>query len=272
MGPVPRSLLSAVVRLGWPLRLPSPPAAAAQPITTEPVGVYIDRGIIEYDDKKYAEALKNFLDALQIDPENAEVRYFVGIAYLALDQTDQAITHLEKARQLDPADLDIAFNLGVAYFTKEEYDRAQAHFLFVHGKEPRRDNLGYYLGFIYFQRKEYEKALAYFQENVSSDVRFQQQNRFYTGLTKHHLGRDEEATRDLEEAVKLRPDAPLGRTAKLFAEAVAHQPAPRPDRVEVRGGVSYDDNATLAPTSRVLELRTQPRRSAAETARPRVEN
>src|SRR3989304_2420966 len=243
MGPVRRPLLIALVLLGWALPAAFPPGAAAQPRSTEPVGVYIDRGIIEYDDKKYAEALKNFLEALQIDPENAEVRYFVGIAYLALDQVDQAITHLEKARQLDPADLDIAFNLGVAHFTKEEYDRAQAHFLFVHGKEPRRDNLGYYLGFIHFQRKEYEKALAYFQENVSSDVRFQQQNRFYTGLTKHHLGRDEEA--------KPRPAAPLGRTAKLFAEAVAPKPVPRRYRVEVRGGVSYDDNATLAPTGRV---------------------
>ena len=271
MGPVRRALLIALVLLGWALPVTFPPAAAAQPITTEPVGVYIDRGIIEYDDKKYAEALKNFLEALQIDPENAEVRYFVGIAYLALDQVDQAITHLEKARQLDPADLDIAFNLGVAYFTKEEYDRGQPQYLFVHGKEPKRDNLGYYLGFIHFQRKEYEKALAYFQENVSSDVRFQQQNRFYTGLTKHHLGRDEEATRDLEEAVKLRPDAPLGRTAKLFAEAVAPKPVPRRYRVEVRGGVSYDDNATLAPTKPVLELRRQPRRSAAEIALLRLE-
>ncbi len=271
MGPVRRSLLVALALLGWALSVTFPPGAAAQQRATEPVGVYIDRGIIEYDDKKYAEALKNFLEALQIDPENAEVRYFVGIAYLALDQADQAITHLEKARELDPVDLDIAFNLGVAYFTKEEYDRAHAHFLFVHGKEPTRDNLGYYLGFIHFQRKEYERALAYFRENVSSDVRFQQQNRFYAGLTEHHLGRDEEATRDLEEAVKLRPDAPLGRTAKLFAEAVAPRAAPRRYRVELRGGVSYDDNASLAPTGLVLGLRTPPRRSAAEIAMLRLE-
>lgn len=271
MGPVRRFLLIALVLLGCTLPVTVPPGAAAQQRSTEPVGVYIDRGIIEYDDKKYAEALKNFLEALQIDPEHAEVRYFVGIAYLALDQADQAITHLEKARQLDPADLDIAFNLGVAYFTKEEYDRAHAHFLFAHGKEPTRDNLGYYLGFIHFQRKEYDKALAYFQENVSSDVRFQQQNRFYAGLTKHHLGRDEEAARDLEEAVKLRPDAPLGRTAKLFAEAVAPKAAPRRYRIELRGGVSYDDNASLAPTGLVLGLRTPRRRSAAEIAMLRLE-
>src|SRR3972149_1718589 len=255
MGPVRR--LIALVLLGSALPVTFPPGAPAQQRATEPVGVYIDRGIIEYDDKKYAEALKNFLEALQIDPEDAEVRYFVGIPYLALAQVDQAITHLEKARHLDPADLDIAFNLGVAYFTKEEYDRGQPHYLFVHGKEPKRDNLGYYLGFIHFQRKEYEKALAYFQENVSSDVRFQQQNRFYTGLTKHHLGRDEEATRDLEEAVKLRPDAPLGRTAKLFAEAVAPQPAAGRGRGGGRGGGAFDDNAALAPTSRVLGLRAQ---------------
>lgn len=271
MGPVRRFLPVALVLLGWALPAALPSQVAAQQRSAEPTGVYIDRGILAYDDKKYAEALQNFQEALRIDPENAEARYFVGITHLALDQVDEAIGHLEKARQLDPADLDIAFNLGVAHFTKGAYDGAQAHFTFVHGKEPRRDNLGYYLGFIHFNRKEYEKALGYFEGNVSTDVRFQQQNRFYTGLTKHHLGRDVEATEDLGEAVKLRPDAPLGRTAKLFAEAIAPKPEPRRYRIEILGGVSYDDNASLAPTHHVLGLRTPPRRSAAEIAMLRLE-
>ncbi len=271
MGPVRRSLLVGLLLLGWALPVAIPPQVAAQQRITEPIGVYIDRGILAYDDKKYAEALQNFLEAYRIDPTSAEARYFVGITYLALDQVDEAIGYLAKARQLDPADLDIAFNLGVAYFTKSDYTRAQAQFLVVYGKEPTRDNLGYYLGFIHFDRKEYDKALGYFQANVSTDVRFQQQNRFYTGLTKHHLGRDVEATQDLEEAVKLRPDAPLGRTAKLFAEAIAPKPEPRRYRVEIRGGVSYDDNASLAPTNHVLGLRTPTRRSPAEIGLGRFE-
>ncbi len=164
MSPARRFLLVALVLLGWALPETLPPRAAAQQRTTEPIGVYIDRGILAYDDKKYAEALQNFLEALRIDPENAEARCFVGIARLALDQVDEAIGHLEKARQLDPADLDIAFNLGAAYFTKGDYDRGQAQFTFIH-----------------FNRKEYEKALGYFEGNVSTDVRFRQQNRFYNG-------------------------------------------------------------------------------------------
>lgn len=251
--------------------LAAPSCFAAQQRPTEPVGVYIDRGIVAYDDKKYAEALKNFLEAFQIDPENAEVRYFVGIAYLALAEVDQAIGHLEKARLLDPNDLDIAFNLGVAYFTKGDYERAQAQFLFVRQREPKRENLGFYLGFIHFNRKEYDRALGYFQENVSSDLRFQQQNRFYTGLTKHHLGRDTEAVRALAEAIALRPTSPLGQTAKLFAEAIAPKPEPRRYRIEVRGGGSYDDNARLTPTEGVLDLRRAQRRSTAQIAMLRLE-
>ncbi len=68
-----------------------------------------------------------------------------------------------------------------------------------------------------------------------------------------------EATRKLEEAVKLRP------------EAMAPKPEPRRYRIEIRGGVSYDDNASLAPTHHVLGLRTPPRRSAAEIAMVRLE-
>jgi len=266
-----RTVLCLAPLLLWGLLSPVPSGFAAQQHSTEPAGVYIDRGILEYDDKKYAEALKNFLEALRIDPENAEVRYFVGIAYLALDQVDQAIAHLEKARQLDLNDLDIVFNLGVAYFTKGDYERAQAQFLFVHQRDPKRENLGYYLGFIHFNRKEYEQALRYFQENVSSDIRFQQQNRFYIGLTEHHLGRDTEAARDLGEAVALRPTSPLGRTAKLFAEAIAPKPEPRRYRIGVSGGVSYDDNPALAPSENVLGLRQFKQGSTAQIAQLRLE-
>ncbi len=271
MGYGRRVLFVALLLVGWALPVPIPREAAAQQRVPEPVGVYIDRGILAYDDKNYAEALKIFLEALQIEPENAEVRYFVGIAYLALDKVDDAIVHLERARQLDPTDLDVAFNLGVAYFTKGDYERARAQFGVVYEKEPKRDNLGYYLGFIHFHRKEYDKALAFFEGNVSSDLRFRQQNRFYIGLTKHHLGRDEEATRDLTEAVKLRPDAPLGRTARLFAEAIAPKPEVRRYRVEIRGGVSYDDNVALSPTTNALGLRERSSRSAAEVALLRLE-
>ncbi len=264
-----RGALGISLLLVWGLLLPVAPSSAAQ--QTEPAGVYVDRGILAYEEKKYAEALQNFLEALRIDPESAEARYFVGITYLALDQTDEAIVHLEKARRLDPKDPDIAFNLGVAYFTKGEYQRAQALFLFVRESEPRRENLGYYLGFIYFNRKEYERALGYLQENVSSDPRFQQQNRFYIGLTEHHLGRDTDAARDLGEAVTLRPTSPLGLTAKLFAEAIAPKPEPRRYRLELRGGASYDDNVPLTPAERVLDLRRAQRRSTAEVALGRLE-
>lgn len=251
------------------LFLPVAPSSAAQ--QTEPVGVYIDRGIVAYGDKNYPEALKNFLEALRLNPDNPEAHYFVGIALLALDRVDEAIVHLARARQLDPNDLDIAFNLGVAYFAKGDYERARQQFLFVHQREPRRENLGYYLGFIHFNRREYERALGYFEENVSDDIRFQQQNRFYTGLAKHHLGRDAEAVRDLGEAITLRPTSPLGQTAKLFAEAIAPKPEARRYRIEVRGGGSYDDNAPLTPTGRVLGLRRAPRRSPAEIGLGRLE-
>jgi tetratricopeptide (TPR) repeat protein len=271
MRPAPRALLSLLLLLGWGFWPALPPALAAAQPPREPAGVYIDRGLLEYEAGRYGEALKNFREALQLEPEDAEVHYFLGITYLALDRVDQALEHLERARRLDAGDTDIAFNLGVAYVTKGDYARAEAQFRFVRAREPKRENLGYYLGLVHFKRKEYERALGYFDENVSTDVRVQQQNRFYAGLAKHHLGRDVEATQDLAEAVTLRPTSPLGLTAKRFAEAISPRPELRAYRLELWGGVSYDDNARLAPTDPVLELRTFTRESVAEIALLRLE-
>ena len=233
--------------------------------------VFVDRGILEYDEGNYEEALNNFLQAMDRTPEDATVRYYLGLTLMALNRPGEAIVHLEKARGLEPDDLDVAFTLGVAYFRQGDYETALPHLRFVHTQQPSRENLGFYLGQIHFRRQEYEQALAYFENNSSGDVELQQLTRYYIGLSKHYLGRTAEATEALSATVSLQPLSPLALTARKFLEAVAPPAAARPFRLDVRTGVQYDTNVRVAPTENLLNLRGPRRDSVGETVYARGE-
>lgn len=237
----------------------------------QPPLVFMDRGILEYEEGNYEEALANFLEALERTLDDAAVRYYLGLTFLALERPAEATVHLEKARGLEPNDLDIVFTLGVAYFRQANHEAALPHLLFVYERQPSRENLGFYLGQIHFQRQEYEKALTYLEKNISTDVKLQQLTRFYTGLSKHHLGQTAEAAEAFSAIVNLEPFSPLALPAGKFLEALATKPEARPLRLELKTGAQYDTNVRVAPTENLLNLRGPRRASVGESVYARGE-
>lgn len=214
--------------------------------------VYVARGVLEYDEKNFTQALEDFKRARQLDPEATEPLYYLGLTYIALEDYGQAVVTLEEARQKDPKNLDVAYQLGVAYFGQDQLDRALPHFLAVSDVEPDRENLGYYLGYIYFQRGDYLTASGYFRRNVSTDPNYQQLAQYYAGLTNQYLGLREEAAAQVSEIIRTRPDSPLASAARRFLEATAT--ARREERrfhFEVRVNRQYDDNVRVSPTTDV---------------------
>src|SRR5258708_2950108 len=52
------------------------------------------------EDKKYEEAVKKLEEVLVTDPDNAEVNYYLGSAYQALDQDEKASGFFLKSNEL----------------------------------------------------------------------------------------------------------------------------------------------------------------------------
>src|SRR5713226_6352470 len=99
-----------------------PPATWAQ---QGEASVFVARGILAYDEKRYEDALESFREALQLEPNNLDALYYTGLSNIALKRYDQAIEALEQARRREPRDQSVLFQLGVLYFGLERYDRAQ---------------------------------------------------------------------------------------------------------------------------------------------------
>lgn len=236
---------------------PSVAWAQAQPEGAIEATVFVDRGIVAYQDKKFEEALKEFQEASRLNPKNVDALYYMGITYVALGRTGDAQAALEKARKMRPDDFDVLFQLGVLYFNQKEYDKAEPLLRQVYQFEPTRPNIGYYLGFIEYRKKDYREALTLLRGNVPSDDNFAQLTRFYAGLALSALGFPREARAEIEDALRLQPVSPLTTPAQRFGE-ILQRAAEREKffRGELRLGLFYDTNVPVIPNRSIDDVAT----------------
>jgi tetratricopeptide (TPR) repeat protein len=237
-----RRLLAALLLVA--LLIPPLPARAQ----SSEADVFVAAAILAYEDKRYDEAVGLLNQALQIDPENVDAYYYLGLSNLAQGKREPAVEALEKARARSPEDLAVLTQLGVTYFTLEQYDKAEPLLTRVFSVAPRTDGVGYYVGFMRYRKKDYQGALRAFQTGATQDPDLQQLTRFYTGLTLAQLNLPERAAAEVEEALRLQPTSPLTGPAERLRDTLAASRA-REKRfsAELRLGVFHDSNVPLEP-------------------------
>ena len=69
---------------------------------TEQAELAYAKGIVEYGKGNYLEALEHFRTVVDLTPDDANARFYLGLTQLRLGEFSTAIPHLEKALQLDP--------------------------------------------------------------------------------------------------------------------------------------------------------------------------
>lgn len=211
--------------------------------------VFVAQAMLAYEDKQYDQALKALREALEMDPDNLEAQYYLGLVLSAQQKFTEAAAALENAHTKAPEDLAIAYHLGVAYFALERYDQAEPLLTKVFAGQPQTENLGYYVGFMRYRHKDYQGALRAFQTGAVTDPNIRQLTKFYAGLTLAILGLPEQAAGELEEATRIRTVSPLTGPADRLRDTViaSRESGERRLRGEVRIGAFYDTNVAINP-------------------------
>lgn len=238
--------------------------------------VFVARGVLAYDEKRYEDALESLREALRLEPDNVDALYYTGLTNIALKRYDQATEALERALKREPRDQSVLFQLGALYFGLQRYDRAQPLLEDVFAANPRLDSLGYYVGFMRYRQKNYQGALRAFRAGTATDPNIQQLTRFYSGLALGILGLPEQATAELDAALKVQPASPLTGPAERLRGAVqAARAGERRLRADVRVGFFYDDNVPVSPDQGtdplVAQLRHRQQANVGELGSARVD-
>lgn len=206
-------------------------------------------GIEAYGDGKYEEAVEALQKARTIFPDDPDIPFFTGLAYLQLGHPGKAIDEFRKTIEKSPAHIHARFHLGVTLIRQKLYADAIPHLEKVHATDPGRADLGFFLGKAYFHLWEYEKALSHLETGKTSDRDIRDLTLHYIGLCRHQMGRHDEAAIAFK-TLSSDPTSHLAVPSKRLIEAMETDVRiEKPWSIDLTAKVQYDDNVVLVPTT-----------------------
>jgi antitoxin component YwqK of YwqJK toxin-antitoxin module/Tfp pilus assembly protein PilF len=127
----------------------------------------IENGIKLYEEQRYKDAVKIFLQVPEGDTNYTSAKYETALAYLADSAYEQAkITALEGLELQDASPRDFLLIIGHAYDYLGKRDSAIAVYRELAKNNPTDHQPIFEEGVVYFQQQKYEEAIALFQRSL----------------------------------------------------------------------------------------------------------
>lgn len=119
-------------------------------------------GLIYATQRKNDRAEEAYRRALALDGQNALAHYNLGNLLNGLDRSDEALKHILEALEIDPSDADSASLVGAIYSQQRDFQRALTYSKRAVSLEPNAAKTQYNLGLIYFDMRE--RGAKYLEE------------------------------------------------------------------------------------------------------------
>lgn len=117
-------------------------------------------------------ALREYLEAVQTDPQLAEAHYNLGVAFAALNQIDRAIAAFKETLEHNPNLYEAHFALGRCYQKIDDAGRAYIHYSSACNARPQAAEPRYYMGLMHQSHGAYELAQRCFAEALRVEPTF----------------------------------------------------------------------------------------------------
>ncbi len=179
-------------------------------------GALNNLGVLYYRKGVYDEAIKQFKDALKIDPRFELARENLLYLFSETKMEDPDVSRWKKEVKEDPANEEALLRLGVSYQNMGRLDEASEILGQVVGKNPEHYMAKIHLGSVLKAQGLYQQALEHFLSaagNVSKSAVFHTD----LGEIYYNLGKTDEAISALRTAIKI--DAEYWRSHFLLSFA-----------------------------------------------------
>lgn len=128
------------------------------------VDKYLAKGVDYLEANQPQSAEREFLHAIQLDPENAPAYNLLGSVYDYLGEHDKADKSFLKAIKLAPSMPAPYNNLGISYLRQKRTAEALWAFHQALEHDPRNVTAHYNVGLLYMQEGEFRKAVAHLEQ------------------------------------------------------------------------------------------------------------
>lgn len=167
---------------------------------------YNNRGFLYGENRQYKEAIQDLNKAIELNLNFAEAYCNRGTVHIDLGQNyKDGIVDLSRAIELMPDFITAYNNRGFAYNAEGQYDKAIADLSKAILLNPKFEKAFCNRGFAYWKKEQYDEALKDLNKAIKLD---QYYARAYDirGCVYDKLGNFEQALNDLNEAKKLDPN------------------------------------------------------------------
>jgi tetratricopeptide (TPR) repeat protein len=137
-------------------------------------------------DRKYADAIDKYNQALKLDSNNIYANYGIAYSLLASGSGKEGIPHLEKVIKANTSLTPDAYDLlGSIYDKNHETEKAIAAYNAGIKADPKSQSLYYNLGLVYFRDKKYADAEKCAVEAIKIDPKHASSQRMYALVCFH---------------------------------------------------------------------------------------
>ncbi len=199
---------------------------------------YRNLGTVAFAAGKFNEALDHFQKALDLNPEHADLNFFIGICFNNLGDFDHSVKAFIAALAVDPDHLPTQMKLAVVFHNLKLWESAATTYRTILLKKPEYADIHYRLGLALLGAGKVEDAIASFETAIKinpdyTDARIKagiahaQQGKtdaafghlghvinrspkyadvhYMIGLVHEHVQNLEEASHSLERATEINP-------------------------------------------------------------------
>jgi tetratricopeptide (TPR) repeat protein len=171
----------------------------------------LDEGKNYYEKRSYELALKRFLKAFELDENNPEAQYYLGIVYARTGRYEPAVEYLRQALDSELADINKIHTemiLGYIYTIQERYDEALLLFRGILDMGLESAQAYAAIGFIMDRNGRFKDAIMNLYRAIEIDPgNANAHNSLGYIFAESNLNLDE-ALKECRKAVSLDPDNP----------------------------------------------------------------
>ena len=126
-------------------------------------------GVAFMEQFKHEDAVKQFKQALERDPDFAVARINLALAHFYLNDSRAAVEEARAAVKLAPESPHAHYALAAALKNEKLYDEALAEFNKVLSIDPRDSTTNIQIGQLHAQKQQYPQAIAAFKRAIESE-------------------------------------------------------------------------------------------------------
>jgi tetratricopeptide (TPR) repeat protein len=168
---------------------------------TEGPQEYVKRGLQEAEHHRYKAALRYYLKALDLAPDNAEVLFYVGFVYEDLRMLEAALTYYRRALKLAPTMVRAWEYSAVVHHKLRQYEEALECYERAIKLDPQYPYVYYNKGITLAAMGKLGEAIKYYDKTIRLDPKYGLAY-INKGEKLNSLGRYDEAVKTFKKAVQ----------------------------------------------------------------------